>query len=82
MPETRYLWNPPPVPSLPVRGRSERLPINRIFCVGRNYHAHAVEMGRPVDKSVERAFYFTKSPQTRSRALEAYEAQVTAQPAE
>ena len=64
MPETRYLWNPPPVPSLPVRGRSECLPINRIFCVGRNYHAHAVEMGRPVDKSVERAFYFTKSPQT------------------
>jgi fumarylpyruvate hydrolase len=64
MPETRYLWNPPPVPSLPVRGRDERLPVNRIFCVGRNYHAHAVEMGRPVDKSVERAFYFTKSPQT------------------
>ena len=64
MSETRYLWNPPPVPSLPVRGRDERLPVNRIFCVGRNYHAHAVEMGRPVDKSVERAFYFTKSPQT------------------
>jgi fumarylpyruvate hydrolase len=64
MPETRYLWNPPPVPSLPVRGPDERLPVNRIFCVGRNYHAHAVEMGRPVDKSVERAFYFTKSPQT------------------
>jgi fumarylpyruvate hydrolase len=38
--------------------------INRIFCVGRNYHAHAIEMGRPVDKSVEQAFYFTKSPQT------------------
>jgi fumarylpyruvate hydrolase len=64
MSETRYLWNPPPMPSLPVRGRDERLPVNRIFCVGRNYHAHAVEMGRPVDKSVERAFYFTKSPQT------------------
>ncbi len=58
-----YLWNPPPVASLPIRGRSERLPINRIFCVGRNYHAHAVEMGRPVDKTVDRAFYFTKSPQ-------------------
>lgn len=64
MPDPQYLWNPPPVPSLPVRGRTERLPVNRIFCVGRNYHAHAVEMGRPVDKSVERAFYFTKSPQT------------------
>ena len=61
---TTYLWNPPPVLSLPIRGRTERLPINRIFCVGRNYHAHAIEMGRPVDKSVERAFYFTKSPQT------------------
>ncbi len=59
-----YLWTPPPVPSLPVRGRAERAPVNRIFCVGRNYHAHAVEMGRPVDKAAERAFYFTKSPQT------------------
>ena len=61
---TTYLWTPPPVRSLPVRGKNERLPINRIFCVGRNYHAHAVEMGRPVDKSVEVPFYFTKSPDT------------------
>jgi fumarylpyruvate hydrolase len=60
---TSYLWTPPAVRSLPVRGRSERLPINRIFCVGRNYHAHAVEMGKPVDKSTQRPFYFTKSPQ-------------------
>jgi fumarylpyruvate hydrolase len=61
---TSYLWTPPPVYSLPVRGKSERLPINRLFFVGRNYHAHAVEMGRPVDKSVEVPFYFTKSPST------------------
>jgi fumarylpyruvate hydrolase len=61
---TTYLFNPPAVQSLPIRGITERFPINRIFCVGRNYHAHAVEMGRPVDKSVEQAFYFTKSPQT------------------
>ncbi|WP_298602384.1 fumarylacetoacetate hydrolase family protein [uncultured Limnohabitans sp.] len=61
---TQYLFNPPAVQSLPIRGKTERFPINRIFCVGRNYHAHAVEMGRPVDKSVEQAFYFTKSPQT------------------
>jgi fumarylpyruvate hydrolase len=59
-----YLWKPPAVQSLPVRGKSERIPVNRLFFVGRNYHAHAVEMGKPVDKSVERAFYFTKSPQT------------------
>jgi fumarylpyruvate hydrolase len=59
-----YLWTPPPVYSLPVRGLSDRLPINRIFLVGRNYHAHAVEMGRPVDKGVEVPFYFTKAPGT------------------
>lgn len=61
---TTYLFDPPAVASLPVRGKAERFPINRLFFVGRNYHAHAVEMGRPVDKSVERPFYFTKSPQT------------------
>jgi fumarylpyruvate hydrolase len=61
---TTYLWTPPPVYSLPVRGKAERLPINRLFFVGRNYHAHAVEMGRPVDKANERPFYFTKSPST------------------
>jgi fumarylpyruvate hydrolase len=62
MTQAAYLWNPPPVFSLPVRGTAERLPINRLFFVGRNYHAHAVEMGRPVDKSVEVPFYFTKAP--------------------
>jgi fumarylpyruvate hydrolase len=61
---TTYLWAPPPVYSLPVRGKAERLPINRLFFVGRNYHAHAVEMGKPVDKMVEVPFYFTKSPST------------------
>ncbi|MEO8280681.1 MAG: fumarylacetoacetate hydrolase family protein [Ideonella sp.] len=64
MTQPAYLWNPPPVLSLPVQGRAERLPINRLFFVGRNYHAHAIEMGKPVDKSKERPFYFTKAPQT------------------
>ncbi len=54
-----YLWKPPVVQSLPVRGKGERMPVNRLFFVGRKYQAHAVEMGKPVDKSVERAFYFT-----------------------
>lgn len=61
---TQYLFTPPAIQSLPIRGQADRFPINRIFCVGRNYHAHAVEMGKPVDKSAERPFYFTKSPQT------------------
>lgn len=61
---TSYIFNPPAVQSLSIRGKSEHFPINRLFFVGRNYHAHAAEMGKPVDKSVERPFYFTKSPQT------------------
>ena len=59
-----YLWPPSPVASLPVRGTEARYPVNRIFCVGRNYHAHAVEMGVPVDKANARPFYFTKSAST------------------
>jgi len=59
-----YLWNPLPVRSVAVRGFAERYPIHRLFFVGRNYHAHAVEMGRPVDKSAEVPFYFTKSAST------------------
>ena len=47
------------IPAVPVRGRSERVPIRRIFCVGRNYEAHAREMGAAVDR--EAPFYFTKA---------------------
>ncbi len=63
---TSYLFPPAPVAALPIRGQGELFPIHRLFFVGRNYHAHAVEMGKPVDKSVERPFYFTKAPQTLS----------------
>ncbi|MGN1056850.1 MAG: fumarylacetoacetate hydrolase family protein [Comamonas sp.] len=59
-----YLWTPAATPSVGVQGTKQRLPVNRLFFVGRNYHAHAIEMGRPVDKNSERPFYFTKSPQT------------------
>lgn len=58
------LWTPPPVATVAVRGLRERAPVARLFFVGRNYHAHAVEMGRPVEKSAELPFYFTKSPST------------------
>ena len=64
MSQNIYLWEPPPVYSVAVHGSERRYPINRLFFVGRNYHAHAIEMGRPVDKSVEVPFYFTKSAST------------------
>lgn len=64
MSATRYLFPPSPVYSLPVRGDEARYPVKRIFCVGRNYHAHAVEMGRPVDKATMKPFYFMKDAST------------------
>lgn len=54
-----YLFPAPTQPTLPVRGRAEVVPVHRIFCVGRNYEAHAREMGVAVDR--EAPFYFTKS---------------------
>jgi fumarylpyruvate hydrolase len=48
----------PPAVS-PIRNRAEGFPIRRIFCVGRNYEAHAAEMGVMVDR--EAPFYFTKA---------------------
>ena len=62
MTASSYAFAPPAPPSLPVVGSSARFPVRRIFCVGRNYHAHAVEMGRPVDKATMKPFYFTKTP--------------------
>jgi fumarylpyruvate hydrolase len=49
----------PPSPTVPVRGTDRQFPVNRIFCVGRNYEAHAKEMGMAVDR--EAPFYFIKS---------------------
>ena len=56
---TDYLFAPPPVRSLAVLGTTARYPVARIFCVGRNYEAHAAEMGGSVDR--EAPWYFTKS---------------------
>lgn len=46
------------VPSLPVAGSEQRFPVRRIYCVGRNYAAHAREMGADPDR--EPPFFFTK----------------------
>lgn len=44
--------------TIPVVGRHDYFPVNRIFCVGRNYAQHALEMGgNPKD---EPPFFFTK----------------------
>jgi len=48
----------PPQASVAVAGSGDRFPVRRIFCVGRNYAAHAREMGK--DPGREPPFFFTK----------------------
>lgn len=55
----KYLFPPPAAVAVPVRGSDLLFPIRRIFCVGRNYEAHAKELGNQVDR--ETPFYFTKA---------------------
>ncbi len=47
-----------------VEGTDLLFPVHRIFCVGRNYLAHAAEMGVTVDKTTQEPFYFLKHPST------------------
>ncbi len=49
---------PDPV-TIPVVSGTAGYPVGRIFCVGRNYAAHAAGMGNEVDRDAP--FYFTKS---------------------
>lgn len=55
-----YVIDPPPVATLPVAGSDDLFPIHRIYCVGRNYAEHAIEMGHDPDK--EPPFFFQKNP--------------------
>ncbi len=56
---TSYVFPPSNLPTLPIVGATDVFPVARVFCVGRNYAAHAAEMGNEVDR--EAPFYFTKS---------------------
>ncbi|MEZ5476291.1 MAG: fumarylacetoacetate hydrolase family protein [Thiolinea sp.] len=53
-----YVITPPVQPSVAVAGSHDRFPVRRIFCIGRNYAAHAREMGKDPDR--EPPFFFTK----------------------
>jgi fumarylpyruvate hydrolase len=53
-----YVIQAPVQPSLGVANSEQRFPIRRVFCVGRNYGAHAREMGS--DPNREPPFFFTK----------------------
>jgi len=45
---------------LPVAGSDESFPVRRVFCIGRNYAEHAIEMGHDPDR--DPPFFFEKHP--------------------
>jgi fumarylpyruvate hydrolase len=55
---TDYVFTPPATPSIAIAGSNARFPIRRVICVGRNYAAHAREMGSDPDR--EPPFFFMK----------------------
>ncbi len=57
---TDFVIAPPPVATIPVVGTNAVFPVRRVYCVGRNYAAHAIEMGH--DPLKEDPFFFQKNP--------------------
>lgn len=55
-----YVFDCPPVTGLRVAGIDAEFPVRRVYCIGRNYAAHAVEMGHDPDR--EPPFFFQKNP--------------------
>jgi len=53
-----FCFAPQPQPSVAIAGSDQRFPVRRIFCVGRNYAAHAREMGKYPDR--DPPFFFMK----------------------
>ena len=57
---TKLAIQAPPVVTLPIAGSDEMFPVRRVYCIGRNYAAHAIEMGHDPDR--EPPFFFQKNP--------------------
>ncbi|MBD1553091.1 fumarylacetoacetate hydrolase family protein [Pseudomonas typographi] len=53
-----YILPPPAVTALAISGSDDTFPVRRVYCVGRNYAAHAREMGFDPDR--EPPFFFCK----------------------
>ena len=57
-----YAIPAPDLPTLSIAGSDDLFPVHRIYCVGRNYAAHAREMGHDPDR--EEPFFFQKNADT------------------
>lgn len=57
---SEFVIEKPPVVAIPVAGSDAKFPVRRVYCIGRNYAAHAIEMGHDPDR--EDPFFFQKNP--------------------
>jgi fumarylpyruvate hydrolase len=57
---SQFVIEKPPVVAIPVAGTDALYPVRRVYCIGRNYAAHAIEMGH--DPNREAPFFFQKNP--------------------
>ena len=55
-----YVISTPQIIGLPIDGVDDLFPVRRVYCIGRNYAAHAIEMGHDPDR--EPPFFFQKNP--------------------
>lgn len=53
-----YVIDPPDVVSMEIVGSEQRFPVRRVYCLGRNYRAHAIESGDDPDQTPP--FFFIK----------------------
>lgn len=56
---TNFVIDAPEVTTLPIIDTDDVFPVRRIYCIGRNYAAHAIEMGHDPDR--EPPFFFQKN---------------------
>ena len=57
---SNFVIETPQTVTLPVSGTDAKFPVRRVYCIGRNYAAHAIEMGHDPDR--EPPFFFQKNP--------------------
>ena len=58
---TSFAISAPARVGLPIAGTADLFPVRRVYCIGRNYAAHAIEMGHDPDR--EPPFFFQKNPE-------------------
>ncbi len=57
-----FVIEQPKVVAMPVAGSDSLFPVRRVYCIGRNYAAHAVEMKHNPDR--EPSFFFKRTRTT------------------